>query len=175
MFPIEAFQKTLVKIVDILQLLKIPFHLTGGITSVAYGEPRLTQDIDIVVHNESACMRLEQLLVALTQSDFIFEPRAVETAVKKKKMFQLFDPVESLKLDMYPREMIPGELSRSVQAEIFDQVFLPIVSRVDAAASKLVWISKGSRWTRPSNPFAVCLTLGRIDEVRSSPDEGSER
>ena len=63
-------------------------------------------------------------------------------------MFQLFDSVESLKLDMYPREMIPGELSRSVQAEIFEQVFLPIVSKVDAAASKLVWISKGSHKSR---------------------------
>ncbi len=28
-------------------------------------------------------------------------------------MFQLLDRVESLKLDIYPRELIPGELSRS--------------------------------------------------------------
>ncbi len=39
MFPIESFRKTLLKIVEILRSLEIPFHLTGGVTSVAYGEP----------------------------------------------------------------------------------------------------------------------------------------
>ncbi len=32
--------------------------------------------------------------------------------------------------------------------EIFEGEFLPVVSRVDAAASKLVWISKGSHKSR---------------------------
>ena len=148
MFPIESFRETLLKIVKILQRLKIPFHLTGGVTSVAYGEPRLTQDIDMVLQNESTQRHLDKLLSALEQSDFIFDSLAVETAVKNKKMFQLFDSVESLKLDMYPREMIPGELGRSVFMEIFEQVSVPIVSRVDAAASKLVWVSKGSHKSR---------------------------
>lgn len=63
-------------------------------------------------------------------------------------MFQLFDSVESLKLDIYPRERIPGELGRSRDVEIFSDVWLPIVSRVDAAASKLIWINHGSHKSR---------------------------
>ena len=47
MFPIESFQKTVVEIVDTLKSLGIPFHLTGGITSVAYDEPQMTKDIDM--------------------------------------------------------------------------------------------------------------------------------
>lgn len=54
MFPVEAFQQTLTKFVSILQILEIPFHITGGSISSAYGEPRLTQDIDIVVSPEIA-------------------------------------------------------------------------------------------------------------------------
>lgn len=46
MFPVEAFQNTLGKAVKIFEDLEIRFHLTGGVTSVLYGEPRLTQDID---------------------------------------------------------------------------------------------------------------------------------
>lgn len=68
--------------------------------------------------------------------------------MKKKRRFRLFDAAESLKLDMYPREMIPGELSRSTTVELFENVTLPIVSRVDAAASKLAWIGKGSHKSR---------------------------
>ena len=63
-------------------------------------------------------------------------------------MFQLFDSAEALKLDIYPREMIDGELSRSQMVEIFESISLPIASRVDAGVSKLIWISKGSHKSR---------------------------
>ena len=63
-------------------------------------------------------------------------------------MFQLLDLRESLKVDLYPREMIPGELDRSATAEVFAGLSLPIVSRADAALSKLVWVSKGSHKSR---------------------------
>jgi hypothetical protein len=63
-------------------------------------------------------------------------------------MFQLLDDVESLKLDIYPRELIEGELQRSVQLEVFEDLILPVVSRADAAESKLIWISKGSHKSR---------------------------
>lgn len=49
MFPVEAFQQTIEKFVAIARQTSLPFHLTGGTISSAYGEPRLTQDIDIVV------------------------------------------------------------------------------------------------------------------------------
>ncbi len=35
-------------IVLILERLKIPYLVTGSMASMAYGEPRLTNDIDIV-------------------------------------------------------------------------------------------------------------------------------
>lgn len=148
MFPIESFRNTLVKFVAILREHKIPFHLTGGVTSATYGEPRFTQDIDIVVENNSIGRRLNSLISALRKSDFIFDEKSLNSAVENQKMFQLFDPAESLKLDIYPRELIPGELGRSVDVELFPNLFLPIVSRVDAAASKLIWIAKGSHKSR---------------------------
>ena len=71
-----------------------------------------------------------------------FQPR------RERGMFQLFDKIEALKLDLYPRELVPGELQRSVVVEIFEGVRLPVVSRADAALSKLIWISKGSHKSR---------------------------
>ena len=52
---------------------------------------------------------------------------------------------KSLKRDIYPRELIPGELQRSQTMELIPGVFLPVVSRTDAAISKLIWIDKGSQ------------------------------
>lgn len=148
MFPIEAFQSTLAKAIRIFRQHGIRFHLTGGIASVYYGEPRLTQDIDIVIDNKATRNSLTRFLESLEGSDFLFDAESVHNAVADEGMFQLLDAQESLKLDVYPRELIPGELSRSVLQEVFEGETIPVVSCGDAAVSKLIWVSKGSAKSR---------------------------
>lgn len=148
MFPVEVFQKTLAKFTAILRRHGIRFHLTGGLTSTAYGEPRMTQDIDIVIDPSQATRQVTALVRSLSESAFLFNEDSLRSAIRAGELFQLLDQQECLKLDIYPREMIPGELDRSEQLEIFEGEMLPVVSRVDAAASKLVWISKGSHKSR---------------------------
>lgn len=148
MFPVDAFRDTLLKAVALFREQGIAFHLTGGVTSVYYGEPRMTQSIDVVIDNEAAALGLESFLQSLEESDFMFDERSVRHAVAKHGMFQLLDTVESLKLDIYPRELIPGELQRSVLVELFAGQRLPIASRPDSAVSKLIWVDKGSHKSR---------------------------
>jgi hypothetical protein len=148
MFPSEIFRATLGKAIQILNKHKIRFHLTGGITSIAYGEPRMTQDVDIVVDNEAIMPQLDSFLNSLRTSDFLFDEAAIRIAIDKRQMFQLLDSVEALKLDIYPRELIPGELERSNSLELFDGITIPIASLSDTAISKLIWISKGSHKSR---------------------------
>lgn len=148
MFPVDAFRDTLLKAVALFRDREIAFHLTGGITSVYYGEPRMTQDIDVVIDNRATARGLESFLKALRHSDFMYDEISIRRAVADRGMFQLLDTVESLKLDVYPRELIPGELSRSVDVELFANETLPIASRADAAVSKLVWVDKGSHKSR---------------------------
>ena len=172
MFPIESFKNSLLKFVEILSRREIPYHLTGGITGVVYGEPRLTQDIDIVIENASASERLGALIDELASSDFVFTEATVREAVRKKGMFQLFDSVESLKLDIYPREMVEGELSRSQEVEIFKSIRLPIASRLDAAISKLIWVSKGSHKSRRDfRQIFIRSTETENEEVRRMANE----
>jgi hypothetical protein len=148
MFPIEIFRTTLEKIIKILQALQIRFHLTGGVTSIAYCEPRMTQNMDLVIDNDAVAGQLDIIIGSLQDSDFLFDEEALRSAVSKKQMFQLLDSVEALKLDIYPRELIPGELDRSNTIELFDALSVPIASLADAAVSKLIWISKGSHKNR---------------------------
>ena len=188
MFPVEVFRETLQKLTDILQDHQIRFHLTGGISSAAYAEPRMTQDIDLVVDPAQFGDQLDSVICALESSDFLFDEASVRSAVDEAGMFQLLDAEEALKLDVYPREMIPGELDRSGMLEVFEGVELPIVSRFDAAASKLIWISKGSHKSRRDlrhlfrtselsiqeaiREFATSrLLLLLLDEVLSESDE----
>jgi hypothetical protein len=188
LFPVEAFERTIGKFVAIAESISLPFHLTGGSISSAYGEPRLTQDIDIVVSPEVARTRIDDLVNELESSDFLFTERVVRQAVQSGNLFQLLDKTESLKLDIYPRELIPGELRRSQIMELFAGVFLPVVSRTDAAISKLIWIDKGSQRSRRDfrGIFGSCTEQQQaeiraqaakfglsalLDNVLSEPDE----
>lgn len=148
MFPPEVFRDTLVRLVEVLDRLSIRFHLTGGITTLAYGEPRMTQDFDLVIDPDSSKKRFDDLLPALRAAGFLVDTQAARQAVKEAGMFQALDLTESLKVDLYPRQMIAGELDRSVQLEVFEGVMLPVASRADAVLSKLIWISKGSHKSR---------------------------
>ena len=148
MYPAEIFRDTLSRLLAILNRHEVRFHLTGGITSVAYGEPRMTQDIDIVVENAGLSRILDTFTESAAQSGFLIDAEAARRAVAEKSMFQLFDMAEALKIDVYAREMIPGELSRSAVLEVFEGMLIPVVSRPDAAASKLAWASKGSQKSR---------------------------
>lgn len=148
MFPLEAFEHTLTRLVKILDGCGIAFHLTGGVTSIAYGEPRMTQDIDLVIDNAATKESIERLFEQLAAADFLFDETAIRNAVRDHRMFQLLDTIESLKVDLYPRELIEGELKRSELKHVFPELRLPVASLADAVVSKLIWISKGSHKNR---------------------------
>lgn len=148
MFPVDTFRTTVSRFASILNQHGIRFHLTGGITTVAWGEPRMTQDIDMVIDNDAIAAQLESFIAALAASVFMFDEPSIREAVQRRGLFQLLDTEESLKLDVYARELIPGELDRSELVEVFKGLALPIACRADAAVSKLVWISKGSHKSR---------------------------
>ena len=91
MFPLEAFQSTLAKVATIFNGLKIAFHLTGGVTSIAYGEPRMTQDVDLVIDNAAARQDIEALLKAVAEQGFLYDASAVRDAIAEERLFQLLD------------------------------------------------------------------------------------
>lgn len=188
MYPPEVFRGTLVRLFGVFGRLGVRCHLTGGVTSVAYGEPRMTQDIDLVVDNPSLCRCLPSFLEAIGVAGFMFDEAAVQAGVASRTMFQLLDEAEALKVDVYPRELIPGELMRSVMIEVFEGMTIPCVSRADAAASKLVWAALGSQKSRrdvrrmhhamaEADQREVCRlaeALGHADllgEILAEPDE----
>ena len=132
MFPIEAFRGTVERFIGILKSLKIRHHLTGGVVSVAWGEPRMTQDIDIVIDRVGATANIERLVSEIQSAGYFADEQGIRIAIHGGKPFQLLDQVEVLNLDVYLRELVPGELSRSVLAEVFPGSSIAIVSRPDA-------------------------------------------
>ncbi|MCG8651791.1 MAG: hypothetical protein MI861_18265, partial [Pirellulales bacterium] len=87
MFPIEAFEITLGKLITILERHKIRFHLTGGLTGIAYGEPRMTQDIDVVIDPIATRQQADSMIDSLAQSDFMFSEEVTRRAIVSGNLF----------------------------------------------------------------------------------------
>ena len=148
MFNLVEFRDCLERAVSLLRTCEIRFLITGGAAAIAYGDPRTTQDIDLVIEGIAIQERLELFLAQLRQEKFLYNEQTVRTAVASRRQFQLLDTGSSLKLDLYPRELVPGALDRAVQVEIMPGLTLPVASRPDLVLSKLIWISKGSHKSR---------------------------
>ncbi len=95
MFPVDTFEKTVAKLNAILARHEIRFHLTGGLTATAYGEPRMTQDIDIVIDPDQTRRTVDAFLESLADSDFIYSESSLRQAVREGGMFQLLDRHEA--------------------------------------------------------------------------------
>jgi hypothetical protein len=103
MYPAETFRDTVAKLVVIFERLGVRFHLTGGVATIAYGEPRMTQDIDVVVDPRPLSKNLAGFLSAAEAAGFLVDAETTRRAVASGGMFQLLDLAESLKIDLYPR------------------------------------------------------------------------
>ena len=131
-----------VKICEIFERHGLQYHLTGGVVAAHYGEPRNTQDVDIVVDMD-ACKDCRSLFQDL-KKEFYVDQSAFDEAIQMGSMFQLLDMVSMLRADIYTKSLLPARFERVVQAEIVDGVSLPISSPEDSILSKLHWIKLGS-------------------------------
>jgi hypothetical protein len=86
-----------------LETLGTPYMVTGSIASTFYGEPRLTNDVDIVIEiNRSHC---DAIVGLFPLDEFYCPPREVlliETARTQRGHFNLIHHETGFKADIYP-------------------------------------------------------------------------
>jgi hypothetical protein len=139
----QGIPETMQRISTILEDLGLRYHFTGGLASSYYGDPRLTQDVDLVIQLDVSQPATKALLSRLSSGYVIHEQAAIE-AIRTNRIFQAIDEESLVKIDFHVGEKIPGELGRSARCEIVPGVTAPLVSMEDAILSKLLWIQLGS-------------------------------
>jgi hypothetical protein len=87
-------------------------------------------------------------LVEELRKVFTVTPDALMDAIVRGGVGQALDLTTGVKIDLYMREGVPGELSRSVERELAPGFQVRVVSLEDALLSKLMWIRKGSHRSR---------------------------
>ncbi len=152
---------TLQRIVAALAKPGVRFHLTGGLASSLYGEPRFTQDIDVVVDCAGRGTTASTFINALSE-EFLLSEEGVVQAVRTGQMFQAIDRDTLIKVDFHTMPRIPGELDRSVKRQFMEGLEVPVVSKEDAVLSKLLWVKQGSEKSR-QDVLGILLSPGELD------------
>jgi hypothetical protein len=76
----------------------VDYMVTGSFASTHYGEPRTTQDLDMVVRLEA--LGLERLLASLPEDDWYFSPEGARDALQRRRQFNLICQQTGWKADL---------------------------------------------------------------------------
>jgi hypothetical protein len=132
----------LIKTTTLLNSENIPYVLVGSFVSSIYGEPRTTQDIDLVVQLQKS--NIPKLISMFPPPRYYIEEEMILFALEYKRMFNLLDTSEGDKIDFYiqkDEDYEKEKFSRKLEKILFGHT-LVILSPEDTILSKLQWCVK---------------------------------
>lgn len=83
-----------------LESLRLPYMVVGSVVSNAYGLPRFTHDIDIVL--ELSAAEVEAFCQAFAREDYYLSSAAVVAGVARRQQFNLIHAASGNKVDFMP-------------------------------------------------------------------------
>ncbi|MFG0330134.1 MAG: hypothetical protein ACF8PN_09580 [Phycisphaerales bacterium] len=150
-------------VVQLLERLQIPYMITGSIASSAFGEPRFTNDVDIVVDLSS--QHIDALVCGFPEDDFYMSESMVRDAVRSRTMFNVIHAASGMKVDFIVRKPDAFEqtrFNRRIRFESPDGVSAMFASPEDVILKKLEFYKEGGS-EKHLRDIASILRLRRDD------------
>ena len=98
------------KVVDVFERLGISYLITGSVAAMAFGEPRLTNDIDIVAAIDEKHVR--DLVMSFPSDEFYISEETVREAIHRQEQFNIIHPESGIKVDVIIKQDTPFDNSR---------------------------------------------------------------
>jgi hypothetical protein len=134
------------RILEVFDLLEIPYQVVGSLASSMHGIPRATMDVDIV-----ADLRTDQIAEFVDQlkADFYADAGMIKEALARQRSFNLIHYTSSFKFDIFP--LARDEYSRtqfgrrefSETKSLGDPIECAVASAEDTILNKLRWYRLG--------------------------------
>ncbi len=141
MNPVELQPHELMQLVaNFFETHGIHYHVVGSMASMAYGEPRFTNDVDIVA--ELTLETLPQLYAAFPAPDYYIPEMAARDAVQRCSQFNIIHPASGLKVDVFvpPRtDFTQSEKSRVRRITSEREYSVWFASPEDVLLNKLIY------------------------------------
>ena len=162
-----SLERILRLLVQNLEDLGIGYMLTGSLASSFHGDPRATQDIDLVVDGERQA--LDSLGARLRESGFYADAEAIKHAAEVGGMFNAIDPSSGWKVDfilLKDRAFSRSEFDGKVSAEVAG-LSLSLVRPDDMVVAKLEWAKLGESDRQLRDVLGILMVQGpALDRVR---------
>jgi len=140
-----SLDEVLKLIIDSLDKLGIPYMLAGSLASAAYGPPRSTHDVDIVVDLKREHV---QGFVETFSKSFYVDQGQIEQAINSRRSFNIIHLQSFFKADLFllartdfAREEFTRRLQRPLEGLPGAQI--SVATPEDTVLSKLVWYRQG--------------------------------
>ena len=131
------------QVIDILEKLNIPYMIGGSVAAIAYGEARLTLDMDVVVDmNED---QARQFAGSFGQEYYI-NLDSILDAIKNHGHFNIIQSEKGVKVDFYllkDEAFDQEEFSRKRKEAFDEQKQAVFASPEDVILKKLEWYKMG--------------------------------
>lgn len=132
------------RVIEVFEGFDVSYMVVGSVASSAYGEPRLTQDIDIVA--KLTIDDVGPLCRAFPPPDFYLAREAVLQALRSEGQFNILHPASGNKVDVIlPRNDAWGrmQVSRRRRLEILPKLEGYAASPEDVMLSKMAYYREG--------------------------------
>jgi hypothetical protein len=128
----------LADLVRLLQAAAIPFMVTGSHSSSFHGQPRTTNDLDIVI--DPTAEQLDTFVAGLGERYYV-SAEAAREALARRSMFNIIDFDSAWKADLIFRKDRPFSVEefRRRRVASLHGCSVPIASAEDVILSKLEW------------------------------------
>lgn len=107
------------RVVDLLEVNRVQYMVTGSVVSSSQGQPRATHDIDLVVEITPAAA--QEIVKAFPPPDYYLDEIAVLEAIARRDMFNLLDITSGDKVDFWILQKHPFDqecFRRRIQWEL---------------------------------------------------------
>ena len=132
------------RLIEVLEKSGIPYLLVGSFASSAYGEPRLTLDIDVVI--DISDDQIPPLCEAFPFPDYYVSLEAAQEAVRQRRQFNVIHPASGNKIDfMIARKDEWGEsqLARRQLVQVLPDRAGYVACPEDVILGKLLYYQEG--------------------------------
>lgn len=129
---------------DACDHLGLSYLVTGSTASIAYGEPRFTNDIDIVI--DLPAEKVSEFCEAFPPEEFYLSGPAVRDAVRRRSQFNLIHPMSGLKIDfiiLSQSEFDMARASRRRTLPLLTDRTVCVASPEDVIIKKMLYFKEG--------------------------------
>ena len=141
---VDEPSKLLRKVAGALEHHDIPYMIVGSFASTFHGEPRTTQDLDLVI--DPTAESLQRLVAAFDPSEFYVDAETANDALRRRTMFNIIEMATAWKVDLVIRRARPfsiEELSRRQRVTMLG-VEVAAATAEDTIIAKLEWAKLGA-------------------------------